>query len=267
MTPSTNLFVGIVVFVFGACIGSFLNVCIFRLPAGRSIVRPGSSCPKCGHRLSWWENIPILSYLILRAKCHRCQAPISVQYPLVEALTGTLTLALWQKFGPTPQFMIYFPFIASLLVISFIDLEYQVIPDTLSLPGILLGIACSFLNPDLKWYDSIIGAILGGGVLFSIAAGYLLLTKKEGMGGGDIKLLAMIGAYLGWRALPLVIFISAAAGSVIGIGIILLSKAGRQSPIPFGPFLSAAAVLTLFYGDQIWAWYLGLLTQPNYGGN
>lgn len=249
----------VLVFILGACTGSFLNVCIFRLPAGRSVVRPGSACPLCGHRLSWWENIPILSFLVLRGRCRGCRAPISLQYPLVEALAGLLTLALWKKFGTSLQFAVYFPFITSLLVISFIDLRHRIIPDALSLPGILLGIACSLLNPDLRWFDSVIGAVSGGGILYTMAMGYLLLTKKEGMGGGDIKLLAMIGAYLGWRHLPLVIFLSAAAGSTIGIGMILLTKRGRQTPIPYGPFLSGAAILTLFYGDQMWSWYMGLL--------
>ncbi len=261
MIQSSQDIAGILVFIAGACVGSFLNVCICRLPKGRSVVYPGSACPQCGHRLAWWENIPLVSYFILKAKCHKCGKNIPLQYPIVEALSGVLALALWIKFGLSIELAIYSPFLASLLVITFIDLEHKIIPDVLSLSGILLGIACSFLNPDLEWYDSIFGVILGGGILYVIAVGYLLLAKKEGMGGGDIKLLAMIGAYLGWSAVPLVIFLSAAVGSVIGVALILIRRGDRNSAIPYGPFLSGAAVVALFYGKEIMSWYARFLTQ------
>ncbi len=266
MTDMPQYLAGILVFIAGACVGSFLNVCICRLPEGQSVVSPGSACPRCGHRISWWENIPLLSYLILRAKCRGCGGRISMQYPLVEALGGILALVLWNRFGPGIELAIYAPFLASLIVISFIDLKHQIIPDVLSLSGIILGLFCSFFNPHLEWYDSFLGVIVGGGILYAIAAGYLLIARKEGMGGGDIKLLAMIGAYLGWQAVFLVIFLSAVVGSAVGIAILALRKGHRDSAIPYGPFLSGAAVITLFYGHEIMGWYANFLTQTIYTG-
>ncbi|MGB9712644.1 MAG: prepilin peptidase [Dissulfurimicrobium sp.] len=258
MNHLNDILLQISIFLVGLCIGSFLNVCICRIPEGRSVVKPGSACMKCGHRLTWWENIPIVSFIILRAKCSSCGARISFQYPVVEALTGVTILLLWRKFNLTPDFFIYSCFVATLIIITFIDLEHQLIPDVLSLPMIALGLISSFFLADLKWYDSLIGILLGGGVLYLVAGGYYLLTHKEGMGGGDIKLLAMIGAFLGWKAIPLVVFISAGLGSVTGIVLILMQKAERRTAIPYGPFLALAAMITIFYGNELTAWYLNL---------
>ena len=248
-----------IVFILGTCIGSFLNVCIFRIPKGKSIVFPPSSCMNCGHKLSWWENIPILSYLILRAKCRKCSSAISIQYPIVEFLTGILAFMLFQKYGLTLQFFIYFIFTSALLVITFIDLEHQIIPDIISLPGIAAGLIASIFIPAISIVDSIAGILVGGGTLLAVAWGYYLFTKREGMGGGDVKLLAMIGAFLGWKCIPLVIFLSAAAGSIIGIIIIALNHGNRRSAIPYGPFLAAGAVTYLFAGEKLMQWYINLL--------
>ncbi len=239
------------VFLFGLCIGSFLNVCICRLPENESIVFPASKCPKCGHRLSWWENVPVISFFILRGRCSGCKEPISVRYPLVELLTGLVTLFLWHRFGPSWSFLAYFIFSCSLIVVTFIDLAHKIIPDVISLPGILVGFACSFVLPDVSWIDSLLGILAGGGILYVVTWGYYLLTKRIGMGGGDIKFLAMIGAFLGWKAIPFVIFLSALTGSVIGIIFILAKGAGRNYQIPFGPFLALAAELQLFFGKDI----------------
>ena len=244
------------VFCLGLCIGSFLNVCIYRLPLGKSIVIPGSSCPKCGHRLRWWENIPILSFLLLRARCSSCGARISIQYPAVELLTGIFSLMLWYKFGLTASLFVYLCFTASLIVVSVIDLKYQIIPDVISLPGIVLGLLSSFLLPRLSWEDSMLGILTGGGSLYLVAWGYELIAQREGMGGGDIKLLAMIGGFLGWQAIPLVIFLSATLGSVIGLLMILVQKKGRYMAIPYGPFLAIAALIFLFWGPDLNVWYL-----------
>jgi leader peptidase (prepilin peptidase)/N-methyltransferase len=249
-------------FLFGTLIGSFLNVCIYRLPAGRSIVRPGSSCPKCGHSIRWWENIPIISWIFLRARCSSCGASISVRYPLVELLTGLLSMLLIYKFGLTINYLVYLLFTAALIAITFIDLDHRIIPDSISLPGILVGFAVSFIVPRPSPLDSLIGIVLGGGILYLITWGYYLLTKKIGMGGGDIKLLAMIGAFLGWQSLPLVIFVSAMTGSVIGLVMMAVAKGGRYYQIPFGPFLALGALVDLFAGDQILNWYLSMLSSP-----
>ncbi len=256
MDLSNELLQLIFVFLLGTCIGSFLNVCIFRIPMGKSVAFPPSSCMNCGHKISWWENIPILSYIILRARCRKCSSPISIQYPFVEFLTGGLASLLFQKFGLTPQFFIYFFFVGSLIVIAFIDLEHQIIPDIISLPGIAAGLVASLFIPEVSIVDSAAGIFLGGGTLLAVAWGYYLLTKREGMGGGDVKLLAMIGAFLGWKSIPVVIFLSAAAGSIIGLAIVALNRGNRRSAIPYGPFLAAGAVAYLFAGERIVQWYL-----------
>ncbi len=239
------------VFIVGLCIGSFLNVCICRIPKNVSIVTPSSSCPKCGHRLKWWENIPIVSFILLKGRCSGCDTPISYQYPLVELLTGLITLGLWSKFGPSWEFLVYWIFSCSLIVVTFIDLAWKIIPDVISLPGILVGFLASFLVSDITWLDSLIGILMGGGILYLVTWGYYLATKRIGMGGGDIKLLAMIGAFLGWQAIPYVIFLSALSGSIIGIVFILIKKTGKDYQIPFGPFLAAAAEIHLFWGKEI----------------
>jgi len=245
-------------FLLGAAVGSFLNVCIYRLPAGESVVSPPSRCPACGARIRPWHNIPILGWLILRGKCRDCGAPISPRYPFVELLNGLLTLALFLKFGPSLTFLVLFVFCSALVAITFIDLDHQIIPDVISLPGIVVGFACSFVLPWLGWKSSLMGIVAGGGSLFLVAWLYELFTKKEGMGGGDIKLLAMMGAFLGWRSVPFIIFASSLIGSVIGVTFMLIQKKDGKLAIPFGPFLAAGAVLYIFYGKAIITWYLTL---------
>ena len=235
-----------IVFIFGACIGSFLNVCIYRIPQSQSIVRPGSVCPRCGKSIPWYENIPLLSYFFLRGKCSNCKATISIRYPLVELITGLVGLLLYRKFGLSFQFFYYFVFLSALITVSFIDLRHRIIPDIISLPGMVLGVAGSFFIPSLGPGASFSGLLLGGGILFLVAWGYYLVTKREGMGGGDIKLLALIGAFLGWQAIPLVLFLSALGGAVVGGGFMLFRGADRYTQIPFGPFLSLGAALYLF---------------------
>lgn len=249
-------------FVFGAVVGSFLNVCICRLPLNESVVFPPSHCPRCDYRIRWYDNVPIVSYLILRGKCRSCGERISPQYPLVEALNGFSTLFLFLKFGASLTFLALFIFCSALVVITFIDLEHQIIPDVISLPGIPLGFAASFFIEDLYngmtvgWLNSLVGILAGGGSLLLVAYGYEFLAKKEGMGGGDIKLLAMMGAFLGWRAIPFIIFASSLIGSLIGIAVMVAKKEDSKLALPFGPFLAVGAVLYIFYGRQIIQWYL-----------
>jgi leader peptidase (prepilin peptidase)/N-methyltransferase len=249
----------VVSFVFGAVIGSFLNVCIHRLPAKLSIVRPASRCPHCGAAIRCWQNVPVFSWLLLRGQCAACKAPISVRYPLVEALTGLLFWQCWQVFGPHPAAGFYAVLCSALVVITFIDLDHQIIPDAISLPGIVVGFLGSFLLPELGWLASLLGILLGGGTLWLVATSYELLTKKEGMGGGDVKLLAMLGAFLGWKAILPIVFFSSLLGTLVGVPLMLLKRADGKLALPFGPFLAAAALLQLFWGREILAWYLSLL--------
>ena len=241
--------------LFGLAIGSFLNVCIYRLPLGRSIVKPRSACPSCGKMISWYDNIPILSYILLRAKCRECGEPISIGYPLVEALTAALAAGLYLQFGPTVQMVIYFAFCCGQIIIAFVDLDHQIIPDVISLPGIVVGLACSFLLPQ-RFLESLIGAAAGGGALFAVAFTYKRITGREGMGLGDVKLLAMMGAFLGWKAIPFIILISSLFGTLVGIGLIVLAGKGTKFAIPYGPFLSGAAIAYLFIGQRILSWYM-----------
>ena len=227
-------------FVFGACIGSFLNVCIYRIPEGKSIVYPPSACPQCGYVLRFYDNIPIISYILLRARCRRCHIHIPMRYPLVEFITGIAALAVFLKFGPTPAAGIYFLFIAVLLVITYIDIDHQIIPAILSLSG-----------------DALIGILAGGGTLYVVAVGYQLLTKRDGMGGGDIKLLAMIGALIGWQGILFTIFVSSLSGTLVGLLLTLPAGRSMKSRLPFGPFLAAGAIAYVFFGPQLIHWYLG----------
>jgi leader peptidase (prepilin peptidase)/N-methyltransferase len=251
-------------FIFGTVVGSFLNVVILRLPDEKqSIVFPGSHCPKCGSELHWYENIPILSYLALAGKCRSCKTKISAQYPLVELCMGVLSLALYNKYGPSLPYLFYFLFLAALLVIIFIDIEHQIIPDVISLPGILIGFIASFFIPQVSWQQSGLGILIGGGILYAIAFAYYVITKRDGMGGGDIKLLAMIGAFLGWQSLLYIIFAASLAGSVIGIAAMIKQGKGGRTKIPFGPFLALSAMSFLFFQDtilKVWNIYLSAMS-------
>jgi len=242
--------------ILGMVVGSFLNVCISRMPREESIVSPPSHCPCCGYQIKWYDNIPVLSFLLLKGRCRGCRCSISLQYPLVELLNGLLTLALFLKFGLTPQFLIYFLLCSSLVVVTFIDIEHQIIPDEISLGGIVIGFVCSFFLPEPGWLNSLLGILLGGGSLLAVAYGYHFLTGNDGMGGGDIKLLAMFGAFLGWKSILFIIFCSSLVGSVIGISIMLIQKQDSKLAIPFGPYLVLGAMLYIFFGNQLIDWYL-----------
>ena len=258
-----QIIINVFSFIIGAVVGSFLNVVILRLPAaGESLVFPASRCPKCHSPIKWYDNIPIISFLLLLRKCRNCGAPISWQYPLVELVMALLSLALVLKFGLSPALPVYFVFTAALLVVIIIDFYHKIIPDSISLPGIVIGFGCSFFNPVVTWQQSGLGLLIGGGVLYAIAAGYYLFTKREGMGGGDIKLLAMIGAFLGWQSLPFVVFGSSLLGAVIGIGAMARQKKGGRTMIPYGPFLSIAALLYMFYRELINYYLLMYIMGP-----
>ena len=248
----------IVSIIFGAMVGSFLNVCICRLPKEESIIWPGSHCPHCKNPIKFYDNIPLLSYLLLKGRCRYCDASISIQYPIVEAITALSSLFLFMSFGVSLTFIYYFSFVAALIVITVIDLCHQIIPDVISLPGIGVGLLASLFIPQITFFNSLIGVLLGGGSLFLVATVYQWLFKREGMGGGDVKLLAMIGAFLGWKAVILTILLSSLIGSITGIIIMILKGKDFKYAIPFGPFLSLGAVIALFWGETLIRWYLWL---------
>ncbi len=245
-------------FVAGAVVGSFLNVCIWRLPAAASIVSPPSHCPHCQAPIRPRDNIPLVSYVLLRGRCRACRQGISLRYPAVEAMTGVLfTLVVWH-FGLTPIAAVDAIFVAALVAITFIDLDHQIIPDVISLPGIGLGVLCALLGYGPSVWASLAGAVLGGGLLAGVAVGYYALTGREGMGGGDVKLLAMIGAFLGWKAVLVTVVLGSLTGAIVGLVFIRVSGADARAPIPFGPFLAGGAVCALFVGDPLIHWYLSL---------
>ena len=251
----THPLILIAAFVFGACIGSFLNVCIARIPEASSLIYPGSNCPACHHPIRFYDNIPILSYIWLRGRCRNCSQSISFRYLMVEAVTGLMAALVIVYFGLTVEALIYFILICALIIIIYIDLDHQIIPDSISLPGIPIGFAASFFLDTLNYTDSLIGILLGGGLLFSIAWGYYLITRKEGMGGGDIKLLAMIGAFMGWQGVCFTIFIASVTGTIAGALLMLFAQKDLKFALPFGPFLSIGAIAYLFLGPQLIAWY------------
>lgn len=256
--PAFALFILFGSFLLGAVVGSFLNVCIYRIPAGRSIVSPGSSCPGCGTPIRWYQNLPVLSFLLLRGRCAACGVKISWRYPAIEALTGLLFVLVVYRFGLQPFVPVLWAFVAVLVVITFIDLDHRIIPNSISLPGIPLCFLGSFLLPWVSWSDALIGILAGGGSLFLVAFLYEKLTGVEGMGMGDVKLLAMIGALLGWRSVILVIFFGSVLGTLVGVPLMLLKRADGKLAIPFGPFLALGTLVELFWGPLILHWYLGL---------
>ncbi|OQX12890.1 MAG: prepilin peptidase [Desulfobacteraceae bacterium IS3] len=247
------------VFVFGLCIGSFLNVCIFRLPISKSVVHPRSSCPKCGYMIRSYDNIPVLSYLMLGGKCRQCREAISFRYPMVEIISGLFAVGSVYKFGLSPEAIVYYIFIACLLVITFIDIDHRIIPDMITLPGIPIFFLASFALPDMTYMDSLLGLLAGGGSLYLVAWTYQALAKKEGMGGGDIKLLAMMGVLIGWKGVLFTIFVSSLVGTLIGLAVMLYTRVNMKLAVPFGPFLSVGAVTYIFFGNEIISWYFNLL--------
>jgi len=242
--------------VVGLLIGSFLNVVIARVPAGRSLWRPGSACPGCGAAIAWHDNIPIVSFLALRGRCRACSMPIPWRYPIVEAVTGALFGAAALAFGPTLHAVVAAALLAALVAITVIDLERQIIPDVISLPGILAGFLANLATGRVSWVDSLLGIALGGGVFVAIALIGSWLAGQDAMGGGDIKLAAMLGAFLGWKVLFFTLFLSAVGGGILAAALMGFGLRGRKDPLPFGPFLAAGGAIGLFWGERMVRWYL-----------
>jgi leader peptidase (prepilin peptidase)/N-methyltransferase len=243
-------------FAFGLVIGSFLNVCIYRLPASQSIVHPRSRCPQCGHPIRAWDNIPVLSYALLRGRCRDCGTRISPRYPVVELLSGAFAAMTVARFGLGWTGAVVYALIAAFLVITFIDIDHRIIPDMITLPGIPAGLAASFGPGLVSPWESLIGILAGGGSLFLVAWGYQLITRREGMGGGDIKLLAMIGAFIGWKGVLFTIFVASLTGTLTGMAMMLRRPGGMKLAVPFGPFLAVGAIAYLFVGPELMEGYI-----------
>jgi len=242
-------------FLYGIVIGSFLNVLIHRLPQGKSIIKPGSHCPNCGAPIAFYDNIPLISYLILRGKCRNCKSSISYQYPLVEGITGALFVIFYLKSGLSLVFITETVFSALIIVLIFTDLNHQLLPDVITIPGTIGGLLFS-LNGGLTTIgSSLIGAGLGAGIVLAIRELYFRLRGEEGMGLGDVKLMAMIGAFLGWERALLTLVIGSFLGSVVGIIIIAKEKGDLRFPLPFGSFLGIASIFSLFYGEELISFY------------
>jgi leader peptidase (prepilin peptidase)/N-methyltransferase len=248
-------FLPIALFLFGLTIGSFLNVCIYRIPLGQSIVTPPSRCMGCGRKLRWYHNVPVVSWLVLRGKCAFCQAPVSARYPAVELLTAVVFALHALVFAPDLLLLVRLVFAAVLIVLAFIDIDHRILPDSMTLTGIPLGILASLWLPP-GWRASLIGVALGGGMLWLIAEGYYRWRKVEGMGMGDVKMLAMIGAVLGWRAVVVTLVLASMSGALVGVALLARTKDGMRYALPFGTFLSAGALVASLAGEPIVEWYL-----------
>jgi leader peptidase (prepilin peptidase)/N-methyltransferase len=257
-------------FAFGAIVGSFLNVVIHRYPIEESIVFPPSHCPECKARIRWFDNVPILAWLWLRGRCRDCRAPISLRYPLVELANALFYLAIFLHTGPTPGFLLLAAYVSMLILLIYIDAEIQMLPDVIDLPGVAVGLAIGALAlgdvyPSLilssSFVDSLAGALGGAATILAIIGAYWLLRRVEGMGQGDVKMLAMIGAALGWRAVPGVLLLAAVSGTIVALPVAIRSKRGMQVALPFGVFLGLATLAVLFFGQTLTEWYLFLVSR------
>lgn len=277
---ASGMLIAVFVFVFGLIIGSFLNVCIVRIPGGKSIVLPASACVKCGAPIRPYDNIPVVSYLLLRGKCRKCENPISAMYPVVELLTGLLFLGCYEVFGLTTEALKWAIFSAIMIVLVFTDLRERILPDVVNFTGLGLGLLLSFFTtpvdgtalaltkrifefpppaPVLSFVDALLGAAAGSGLLWLVSEVYFRLRGREGMGMGDVKMMLMAGAFLGLKRTLLTIFTGSVLGSVLGIIVIVARRKDSDYELPFGTFLGMAALLVVFFGTPIVYWYQGLL--------
>lgn len=243
----------------GLCIGSFLNVCIHRLPRGESVVSPGSHCGACGVPIRWFDNLPVLSYLMLRGKCRACGASFSARYLIVELITAAIFAMNAAVFPPEPLLVVRLIFAAMLIALFFIDLEHQLLPDAITLPGVVMGLVASvWLAPGVM--ASAAGAALGAAILLAIRWVWKRATGVDGMGLGDVKMLAMTGAFLGWEQVWLVLFVASLTGAIVGVAIAAMGRGSMKTRLPFGTFLAVAALLASCWGEPVIAWYVGLIT-------
>ena len=244
----------VLITIFGTIVGSFLNVCIHRLPLRKSVLWPGSHCPHCDAPVKPYDNIPILGYLWLRGRCRNCKTPISIQYPIIELITGVVFLGAFLLFGSAAVLIQRLLFACAMIVLFVIDLEHRILPDAITLPGIVLGFVFSLFLPP-GWIDSLIGIALGGGSLWLMGELYFRIRHEEGMGFGDVKMLAMIGAFLGWKLMLLTLVLSSFLGSIVGVAMIAFKRGDMKYALPFGTFLALGAIVAATVGDRIVEWY------------
>jgi leader peptidase (prepilin peptidase) / N-methyltransferase len=269
----------LIVFLFGLVFGSFLNVCIWRIPRGESVIAPASHCPACGAPIRPWQNIPVLSYLLLRGKCAKCRARISPQYIIVELITALLALTCFLAFGFSPAFVKWFAFCALNVVLIFTDIRERILPNSVNFTGLAVGLVASLFvpvpggaarwlsgyfpahplpAPMLSLFEALVGAACGGGILWLFAEGYFRLRHREGMGMGDVKMLLMAGSFLGWQDAVLTILLASVIGSVVGLISLALRRSGRDYEWPFGAFIGVSAIAIVFWGQPVLTWYLSL---------
>ncbi|MEI6148061.1 MAG: prepilin peptidase [bacterium] len=284
--PAWQLYFGCLVFCLGACMGSFLNVCIYRIPREESVITPGSHCPNCNHPIAWYDNIPLWGYLRLGARCRDCKVRISPRYLIVEMLIAVLFVLVWLKMGPAGNserllalspvsniwlIPIYWLAVFGLALGTFVDLEHMIIPDRVTLGGIALGIVLSMLVPALHFETTFfgglgaafIGALTGSGLLWGVALLGKALFKKDAMGMGDVKLLGAIGAFLGWVSVLFTVMVSSFFGALVGVTLVAMKKKDMQSRIPYGPYLALAALIWMLWGPSMWHAYLDWLIPPS----
>jgi len=242
--------------IFGSTIGSFLNVCIYRLPRRQSIVWPASACPHCGRQLDWYENLPIVAYAALRGRCRTCGGPISIRYPIVEALTAAMFAGGMWYYGPTVLLVSRLVLGCALIVLFAIDLEHYILPNAITVPGIIIGFLFS-LATEPGWFASLMGILLGGGALWGLFEAYRLIRHEEGLGFGDVKMLAMIGAFIGWRLTVVALIVASFTGSLLGLALIITGRGNMKSALPFGTFLAVGAAFAAVLGPGLLDWYLG----------
>jgi leader peptidase (prepilin peptidase)/N-methyltransferase len=263
--PLATIFVAL----FALAIGSFLNVVIHRLPMGESLVAPRSRCPGCGAPIAAWQNVPVLSWLLLRGRCASCRKPISLRYPLVELATALLAVALWRGFGPGAAFVVAAPFALAMLVLFFTDWDHQLLPDPITLGGFATGLVLAWWNPFLhgatgwgRLWSALSGAALGAGVLWGIGAAYTRLRGIEAMGMGDVKMMAMVGAFAGPAGVLFTLFFASIVGALVGIALVPLRGRTMKDTLPFGCFLAPAALAALLWGRRALDAYLSLVRPP-----
>jgi len=270
MSPGLWIYLGVLVFCFGACIGSFLNVCIYRIPRGESTISPRSHCPHCSAMIAWYDNVPLISWFALRARCRRCGGPISPRYVLVEVLTAALFLLIWLKYGADGRTPVYWLMTGGLILGTFVDLEFMIIPDRVTLGGMAAGLVLSALVPALHgqvvaregFAYAVLGLAVGSGLLWLVALAGKWIFKKDAMGFGDVKLLGALGALLGWQAVLFCIVVSSFIGSFVGIGLVAAGRREWQSRIPYGPFIALAAGVWILGGADAWHAYFAWLYRP-----
>ncbi len=244
--------------VFGLIWGSFVNVLIYRLPLSRSVVFPPSACPSCQKPVAPYDNIPVLSYLLLWGRCRHCSTPISIRYPLVEFLVAAGSLVAYHLHGFSIEYGVQFAFVAAMVALVFIDYDHRILPNVITIPGAILGLLLAFVRDPITPTEALIGAVLGAGLLFGVAEVYYRLRKVEGLGMGDVKMMAMVGAFLGWKGVLLTLLVGSFLGSLVGLALMATRGKSLKTALPFGTFLGMAATATLFVGSPLIDWYFNL---------